>query len=210
MTHLPPPIGGENHICNLDLSVTQKMNWQDKPIGPIVGISPALEGHITPRDLIQASGSFIIKIVPQGGGLLFWVVSESYLLEVGFTGQNFYILRNHDRLETPIKSGNIICFASWDPTHLKALVLANSEAKLSDPELVTQETKTLQTSITIPPYSLIDWARKQSIVPMVTYASRAHFNQTVTDSLLSVPDKVATLGLQTAFWDKTYLIFSIT
>jgi hypothetical protein len=188
----------------LDLNVTQKMNWQDMPIGPIVGISPALKGHVAPRDLIQAIGSFMVKIVPQGRGLLFRVTSESYLLEVGFTEQSFYILRNSDRLETPIKPGTIICFAEWHPAHLKVLLLANSEVKLSDPELVARETKTLQTSTTIPSYSLLDWARRQSIVPMATYASQADFNQTVTDSLLSVPDKVAALGIQNAFWDKTY------
>jgi hypothetical protein len=188
----------------LDLDITQKMNWQDKLISPVVGISPALKGHVTPRDLIQAIGSFMVKVVPQGSGFLFRVISESYLLEVGFTEQSFYVLRNNDRLETPIKPGAIICFAEWHPTHLKAFLLANAEAKLSAPELVAQETKTLQTSTTIPPYSLVDWARRQSIVPMATYASQANFNQTVTDSLLSVPDKVATLGLQNAFWDKTY------
>jgi hypothetical protein len=189
---------------NLDLNATQKMNWQDGPISPIVEILPALKGHVVPRDLIQAIGSFMVKIVPQGEGLLFRAISVGYLLEIGFTEQSFYILRNNDRLETPIKSGNIICFAEWHPTHLKALVLANSEARLSDPELVARETKTLQTSTTIPPYSLVDWARKLSIVPMATHASQVDFNQTVTDSLLSIPDKVATLGLQNAFWDRTY------
>ena len=71
-------------------------------------------------------------------------------------------------------------------------------------EEIRRRTKVLKTPVTFPPYSLINWARAESIAPIITYRSIENFNEVVISSLQSIQDKVSTLGLSNPFWDITY------
>ena len=68
---------------------------------------------------------------------------------------------------------------------------------------IRKRTKVLKTSVTFPPYSLIDWARKESIAPVTTYRSVEDFKEVVASSLQSIKDKVLTIGCN-PFWDISY------
>ena len=184
----------------------------------IIDIAPQIRGHVTPRDLIEANGTLTFWIDPsqfgEKAGYLFKVVSSpDYYLEVGFTKTNFYIARNDQKLEMPIESykqsGYVNCYATWQPTELSLLILDKSydKAVSSGADAINEiekRKKILRTPPTLPPNSLIAWARRKAIAPTITYDSLSHFYQEVAFALQSIPDKVATVGMYNAFWDITY------
>src|SRR3990170_1215925 len=187
----------------------------------IVEIAPQIRGHATPLDLITPNGtiSFVTNYSEIGGiqsGFLFRLRSQDYYFEVGFTQSHFYFARNQQRLETPLTpiyrpSGRVHCYAMWEPTQLSLIMLDESydESIAGKPESahieeIERRKDILRTSATIPPYSLLTWARRESIAPTVTYDSVDHFNEVVTTSLQSISDKVASIGLHSPFWDITY------
>jgi hypothetical protein len=185
-----------------------------------VGITPQLRGFVTPRDIIEAEGTFSFssnysEISGCKGGILFKLVSGLYYIEVGFAGNLFYIARNHDKLEYPIQPvfkpiGRFNAFVMWSPTELKLCILDESYDEVvsaladSPEEEIIRRTKVLKTPVTFPPYSLINWARAESIAPITTYRSIEDFNEVVVSSLQSIQDKVSTIGLSNPFWDITY------
>jgi hypothetical protein len=72
----------------------------------VVEIAPQLKGHITPIDLIQASGTFTFttaysEISGEKSGYFFKLSSDQYTLEVGFNKNSFYIQRNNQILDKP-------------------------------------------------------------------------------------------------------------
>jgi|GEM_PF-1506014 len=188
----------------------------------LVGIAPQLRGGVTPRDLMGAEGTFCFysnysEIGGDKTGILFNLVSDSYRLEAGFTSTQFYIVRNHDRLELPIQpvykpTGRLCGFITWSPTELSLSILDESYdeaiSKLTDPteeeEEIGRRTKVLKTLVTFPPHSLVEWARAESIAPVTTYRSVEDFNETVTSLLQSIQDKVLAIGLHHPFWDIHY------
>jgi len=182
-----------------------------------IDIAPQIRGHVTPRDLIEANGALTFWIdssqFGKKAGYLFKVVSPDYYLEVGFTKTNFYIARNDKKLEISLEpykqSGYVNCYAMWQPTELSLLILDKSYDKAVSSGAnaineIEKRKKILKTPPTLPPNSLIDWARRKAIAPTITYDSLSHFYQEVTFALQSIPDKIATVGMYNAFWDITY------
>lgn len=186
-----------------------------------IDIQPQLRGHATPRDLIVSTGTitFWSNYRELGGekkGFLFRVISKEYYLEVGFTSTHFYITRNQHRLEMPLEpvykpTGKVFCVAVWEPTELRLTMLdeAYEESVSGPPEAdrvaeVDKRTRLLETPPTLPPNSLLAWARRETIAPTVTYNSPDEFYETVTSLLQSIKDKVSTLGLRNPFWNITY------
>jgi len=145
----------------------------------VVDIAPQIKGYVTPRDLITANGTFTfwIRVDDVKTGYLFRVISSNYHLEVGFIRNKFYILRNDKILELPIEFTHepryAFCVVMWQPTELKLIVYDKSEKR----------EKTLRTHPTIPPNSLIDWARREAIIPTTIYDSVHDFYETVVSSL---------------------------
>ena len=184
----------------------------------IIDIAPQLMGDVTPRDLIEASGTltFWINYSQLGAGkegYLFRVAIDKYYLEVGFKESSFYIARNDLKLEEPISTqipdGYVNCYAMWQPTKLSLLMLDKSydEAVSSGADAITEienRRKVLETPPTLPPNSLITWARKEAITPITTYDSLSHFYEAVTSALQSISDEVSTVGMYDAFWNIAY------
>ena len=184
----------------------------------VISVAPQLRGQITPRDLIEASGTLIFwinysQLGVGKGGYLFRVAADRYYLEIGFSESSFYIERNHLKLELPFPAQKIneyvYCCAMWQPTKLSLLMLDKSydESVSSGADAMTEmenRTKELKTPPTLPPNSLITWARKQSIVPITSYDSPLDFYQEVTLALQAIPDKTRTAIIYNAFWDITY------
>lgn len=187
------------------------------PNNVIIDIAPQIRRYVTPHDLIEANGTLTFWInssqLGERIGYFFKVSSPDYYLEVGFTRTSFYIARNDQRLEMSIEpyrqAGNVNCYAMWQPTELSLLILGRSynEAISSGVDAIGEierRKKILKTSPTLPPNSLITWARKETIAPTITYDSLSHFYQEVTFALQSIPDKVTTVSMYNAFWDIIY------
>lgn len=189
-----------------------------KPVSDtIIDIAPQLRGHVTPRDLIEATGTLTFWTnsfqLGEKTGYLFKVVSPDYCLEVGFTKTSFYIARNEQKLEISIETyreaGYINCYVMWQPTELSLLFLDKSydevvSSSADGIDEIERRTKILKTLPTIPPNSLIAWARKEAIAPTITHDSLSQFYQEVSFALQSIPDKVATVSMYKAFWDTIY------
>jgi hypothetical protein len=177
----------------------------------VVRIAPAFRGQVSPRDLIQATLTIAIRTdLPTGapfrGGQLFEVVASRYHLEVGFTSSHLFIERNGCRLETLLESDRLVCWIGWEPTRLRLAAWPVSDLASSgrpDPDKL-EKMQSLDTKVTMPPNSLLTWARKSNLLPIASYDAVHQFNEATVTSLLTIPDKVSTLGLQDAFWDKTY------
>jgi len=176
----------------------------------------------------KTDASYITSQLVGETGYFFKVVSLNYSLEVGSNkrlhgfyknqpvyNQFFYIARNDQWLEQvifgPFKLlavGDVYLFAMWEPSQLSLLFLDKFDqreiAESSDGTEIDKKRRILKTPPTIPPYSLVDWARKEAIAPVITYDSLFHFYEEVVSSLQSIPDKVRTIGMYNSFWDITY------
>jgi len=216
---------GDTKIANCALAYcidsTRYLSWftGKEPVGGvIIDIAPQLRGHVTPRDLIEANGTLTFwtnysQLGTGKVGYLFKVTAEKYYLEVGFAESSFYMTRNELKVKasisTQIPDGYVNCYAMWQPTKLSLLMLDKSygEAVSSGADAITEiesRRKVLETPPTLPPNSLITWARREAIVPIATYDSLSHFYQEVTFALQSIPDKATTANIYNAFWDITY------
>jgi hypothetical protein len=195
---------------------------ETKQIEVFIDIAPILRGHITPRDLINANATIIFntnysEICSREAGYIFRLLSKGYTLEMGFSSTLVYLQRNNQRLEYPIipvykPFGNVQCFASWSPHELSLLLLdetyrdfisTTTDSTMQIREIGRRQVK-LVTPATIPPYSLINWARKESIAPLHTYENYEQFYEIITSSILAVQEKISTIGLHHPFWDINY------
>lgn len=189
---------------------------------PVVEIAPHLRGTLTPRDVIAPAGTLEFKssysqIGGDHSGFLFRLISEEYALEVGFTQEHFYLARNDQRVDwllepVSLPLGAVHCFAMWSPTELSLLILDEtirsaipaSPGQDAAAQEIERRKMTLRTLPTIPPNSLLHWAREQSIAPMMHYESAESFYESVVSSIQSIMDKVLSLGMHNPFWDITY------
>ena len=196
-------------VTELTLSSQVKMKSRKDDWEVLVEIAPQIRGRVTSRDLIKAEGTILLvvngsQIGSHISGILFRLVSDSYYLEAGFKGTQFYIARNHDKLEMTLQPAYeptcwLRIFATWSPTELSL------DYKAIKVEEIGSRKKVLKTSITFPPNSLINWARAESIAPVTTYGSVEIFNEAVTSSLFqSIQDKVSNIGSSNPFWDVSY------
>ncbi len=149
-------------------------------------------------------------------GFIFRVLSKEYNLQVGFTDTHFYIARNEHILTEPLDSVDwrepwVNFTVKWEPAHLQITIrdgaydeaISKLESEEEKNAELNKRVRMQQTPPTIPPNSLLEWARKEAIMPTLIYKSSAHFYQTVTSILDSIQDKVKTTSSQDAFWDIT-------
>jgi len=187
-----------------------------------VTIAPQFKGHITPRGLIEQRGTLEFrtnyKYFGEGNtGVFCRISSKDYVFEVGCTSSAIYFLRNSDRLEVPLNpvvspTGNVVIVAMWDTSEVSLLILDDAVAQALS-ESTNEEDKVkviekrqikLNTSPTLPPNSLLNWARQQAVLPANTYETVEQFNEVVASALESVVDVISSLGTINSFWDVTY------
>ncbi len=186
--------------------------------GVTVSIAPTLRGHITYFDMINPQGTLEFQSDyaqfrdHKIEGFLFQISADDYCLEVGIINSTFYIMRNEYRLEWKVDplqypAGHIHCFAMWTPTWLRLILLDDAMRKTPTDKRgahVEAATKTIITRPTLPPVSILKWARRNAIAPMVTYDSERHFFEEVAASVKAIEDEINTLNLHNPFWDITY------
>lgn len=182
-----------------------------------IKIAPQIRHLVTYFDVIKAEGTLDLimknsEIAPGRSGFLFKVKHPEYLLECGFADNSAYILHNEFKLEYALaldkQNARQRYFITWQPTHISitALPLPESAEEFKKIEItdVQEKTRNLNTRTMIPPNSLLEWARKQSIAPITIYESEALFYQAVIAALQTINDKVETIGMHNPFWDITY------
>jgi hypothetical protein len=179
-------------------------------------IAPQLQGHVTLQSLIGAEGTleFQMNYNQLGEGILFRIKSADYYLEVGFTSTHFYIARNEDVLKRTLQrvylpTGKAHFFAIWAPGMLRLIILdeTHGAALASGAEVeqaVNERTSVLDTKATIPPFTLIDAVRKSSLLPTQLYGSSEEVYDRVASALDTIPDRVTTTAMSSAFWDNVY------
>lgn len=150
-------------------------------------------------------------------GILFRIACAEYLLECGITVDGLYIQRNSDRLEFRLDpvvdlAGKVHFFVTWEPDSLSISVFDESThtpTKLGYSEGVlisTGQGRTvrLKTQPTLPPNSLLHWAREQAIFPKRVYDSPAEFRAAVWLALDAITEVIENLRLDNPFWDIEY------
>lgn len=190
--------------------------FTDKKGDISIEISSVYNGRITPYDLIEANGTIDFKLFTSTltPGILFNVKSPGYNFCAGFGEVSIWLTRNEQKIEYPLDewfktSQTILIVLRWQPTELKIVIFdkAYQDAVSSgqDPNMEMQKrSKNIDTIPTLPPNSILEWARKQTIAPNTFYNSMADFYHTVTFSLQTITDKVVTTDMYNAFWDITY------
>ena len=99
----------------------------------------------------------------------------------------------------------------WQPTELRLIVLDRVFREAVDSSadatvVMERRTNSISTPATLPPPSLVDWARAQLIVQKQMHKSIADLYQQVVFSLQSIQDKISRINSlsASAFWDFTY------
>lgn len=186
-----------------------------------IQIEPIAKG-VTPFDVIQSIAtvelpySVIRQILAESklpvlDGPLFKVESPQYKLQLGFTQNVLYLSRNNEQVEAPVNSSDFVqCYVTWQPTELRLTVLDRSfgvaiDSGADPDEEIEKRTRTVTTPATLPPNSLVEWARSQLLVPTQTYKTIEYFFQEVVFALQSIQDKVDKINnLYRAFWNFKY------
>jgi len=192
--------------------MTEKLPFSDanRPTG--IYISPDSKGMISPMDFFtnKASMSFTLSASDLRAGvsfLIFLVSFPDYHFEMGFSKGQFYVIRNNHRITIKAESeGDVMFFASWDPTFITLTYRDPSfsraiELGANQQDEEQKRTETIQTAVTYPSNSVLQWARNANLLPVVTYSSPVEFFQTVLLSLQSIQDKILTSNMYNAFWD---------
>ena len=182
------------------------MNEQISEEGVLFEAAPQLKGHVTPRDLLKGIGSMMIgisyaEIVSTEPGYLFKFESSDYHLEIGFMESSVYILRNEQRLVKILEpsskqSGIMSCCFTWEPTRLSITVLdkdyTEAVSQLDDAEQKLAEfrarTVELITPTTLPPASMLKWARKRAILPATVYETPGQLCEAVAETIVTTAD----------------------
>jgi hypothetical protein len=182
-------------------------------------IAPQLRRYVTPQSLISAEGTLEFRMhynqLGEGhSGNLLRIESRDYYLEIGFTPTHFYISRNGKTLERELQpvympTGDAHFFAMWEPTQLRLIVLdetcGQDLAGGAEPEQAIEErTSILHTRATLPPFSLVNEIRKLALLPLMQYGSRDELYTQVASALHTIPDKITTTAMYSAFWDSVY------
>ncbi|MGI0021575.1 MAG: hypothetical protein ACRD9Q_01820 [Nitrososphaeraceae archaeon] len=192
--------------------MTEKLPQKDSSPPTGIYISPDSRGMISPMDFFtnKASLTFIVSAsdLKHGANFLIFLVSfPDYHFEMGFANSEFYVIRNGDRITLKAESeGDVMFFAMWDTTFITLtyrdpsfLLGVKSGANQQDQE--QKRTRTVQTVVTFPTNSVLQWARKANLLPVMTYSSSTDFFQTVLLSLQSIQDKILTSNMYNSFWD---------
>ncbi|MEK6742309.1 MAG: hypothetical protein AABZ15_01795 [Nitrospirota bacterium] len=204
------------------IDTDEYIKWllQTQSVGEVsFQIAPQLRRLVTPLSLISSSGALTFSMnynqLQEGrAGKLFRVECADYYLEVGFTPTHFYISRSGETLERDLRlssgpTGEACFFAMWDPNRLHIVLLDEAYNQLllggKEPlQAVRECTSIINTKVVLPPASLINAVRRLVVLPIMQYQSISDLCQQVAAALDTIPDKIITTNMYSAFWDNQY------
>ncbi len=149
--------------------------------------------RITHYDLMGSEKTVAFRMNRPSNQLIFRMEAEQYHLELGLADGAFYLTRNGNTARQPFmldpkKLQSFIAY--WGPT----ILLVDVNGSLHE----------VETAPTLPPNSLVRWAREQNILPQKNYDDELQLHNVVLAGLQGLQDKVESAGTQKAFWDFTY------
>lgn len=173
-------------------------------------IAEPLKGHVTLRDLIHASGTYVMESFYSqlGGdhiGILCKISSDIFDMEMGVTDTHIYFLRNGYKVEMLLKPvyepiDFVMIFFMWDAISLSIIMLDAASKPSPDDEGFVEFTRKVYTPQTVPPYTLIQEAKKILLIPELTYKSRGEIYSVVTSAIVSIQDTITETNMYNSFW----------
>lgn len=167
-----------------------------------IDIAQILQGRINKTDLIGPEAHIfqVIYYENLGSGVMFSVSTHNYLLQLGMNDDAVFLIRNNVNVAAALaprdtRTGPFLVEVVWSPTELTIMVgdRSGSSRRIS-----------VQTPPTFPPHSLHEWARRQSLIPTVTYESPVKVYETVIDQLQQLQKKIVDTNAINGFWDLQY------
>lgn len=165
---------------------------------PRIIICDALRPMLPPSRLLASTFTMLV-LLPRNNpnGVLFHVFAPGFKLEASIRDGQLILQRNGSEVKTtlpPDREGGPPGLAT-PPTfvHVRPQSIALTTAL---------ENVEVPTVATYPPQSLINWARRRALAPILQYDSQQHFFSTVVEALAGVQDTIEAASMQGAFWDE--------
>ena len=170
-------------------------------------ISPSFKGSAFPKDFLETSGTlhFVTDWHELGKEhIVFKVEGDDFLFGLKFKESCISFQRNDTisvvTTDDLSKEGRCRIIAMWSPTELTVICGWNDNRK---------EIR-IDTVPVVPPQSLIDWARKNNLLPVIAYESEELFREKVYSCLDSIQEKINESGCFNSFWNINYVGNKIT
>lgn len=169
---------------------------------PGIYVGPDFEGRIPRSELLLESAGFVFGLPPsyvvQNEWLILSICADDFCTEIVLRNGKAFLHRNGQTVSVDLAvsdsgwfTGSAFLGVSWSTTSL--IIAAGRHRRLEVDECPTH--------FTLPPRSLADWARRQSLIPTVTYENKRVFQDTVLNGLRSLAEKIRESGMHHAFWD---------
>lgn len=169
---------------------------------PIIGISPSVNGAITPFDLLMSKGTFTAVMTqdPKADGDIFFISENGFYFNFSYQQKHLIVERNGAvlmmNLDLIPESVDFIFILTWSSIKLE-LTCVNTISK----ESFSAE---LSTVSTIPPLTLIQWAREQNLVWTEEYENIVLFYSKVLSCFQTIQQKIDESGGYSQFWNLSY------
>ena len=169
--------------------------------------SPSLQGSITMRDLLNNEGTFTIVVDNESfcnGGFLFQLIDRNTSNEFIFTlsiQNKAIVLQRNDTIsiltlnDTNCKHYFITITWSFNELHIYTSI-GNKDTDIRHASVMT--------SPITPPNSLLKWARKNNLIPVVEFGTEEAFRNKIHSCLISIQDKLIESGSYSQFWNIVY------
>lgn len=169
---------------------------------PQIGFSASFNGAITYSDTLSTEGTLAFvtdRESIQSGGFLFQVEGFDFVFSLSFRNNEIVFQRDDIvselRLDELLElSDRVHFFVMWTQTELKLDCRTASKT----------EEVTVPTPATAPPPRLLNWVRKQNLLPITTYPSQEDLREKVYSSLNSVNQKIREADAYKSFWNIVY------
>jgi hypothetical protein len=166
-------------------------------------ICPGFKGSVSASDLLIPEGTISFAIrrdeLRLQSGIFFKLAQNDFNFTLWGDAGIIVLQRGSDQIRiTPdLNSEPDIrqITATWSPTQLRLFCPVQGDQGLS--------TKT--TSFTLPPISLIQYARLNNLLPTVSFSSTEALRQTVYETLAHFQSQIPQLGAYNAFWDEHHV-----
>lgn len=166
-----------------------------------VTVTPAAQGRANKINFIgpEFDATLVLGYQNLKPGVLFDVVAENYLLGVEIRNQDAILLRNGTLISVPLaapanRGPHFILNFAWSPTELRLYIIDREG----------ERGYTATTTPVFPPNALKEWARREALMPTVTYDSGQHLLEVIMDQLYKLRESLKDTNGINGFWNIEY------
>jgi hypothetical protein len=165
-----------------------------------------LKKAVTPQMLLRPQGTFRIGVhaleLVKERRDLFRIEDGDFTFATGVEDASFFVQRNNTivwlrRSDIRSLKGTQTLFISWKPG------VINFGISGALPKFWSRF-KEAETSYDVAPLSLVDWARRNCLVPITIFSSEQQFVERVYESLALIERKLSEMHNPNVFWNFTY------